>query len=317
MVVERLKQMLDVFSRRRREGGYPPDTVPETLRNKTILLCRDVFGGNWRDEFVQSGDYTGEFWEDIHRALQYIHGKPRLWSQPTKTLAEDAVLFLLNCQPKEFLDFVELIFRVECLFRVVRDRDDLVDAVNELLKSEGAPYQVTHFVTNEEDYTGPRPFPFGGKVIRTVAYPKVVRVDEEVTFTHAVVPALTALSDPAYNSANLEFRGALEDYRKGDYGDCLTKCGSAFESVMKVICQKKNWPYKPTDPASPLLKTILSKTSLDSFFEQPLILITTLRNRLSTAHGAGTGTRTVERHVAEYAVASTAAAVVLLIHETR
>src|SRR4029450_5031974 len=30
------------------------------------------------------------------------------------------------------------------------------------------------------------------------------------------------------------FLNALEDYRKGDYGDCLTKCTSAFESALKI-----------------------------------------------------------------------------------
>ncbi len=156
-----------------------------------------------------------------------------------------------------------------------------MEAVNELFRSEGAPYLLTPFVKREENASGSPPFQME-KVIRTVAYPKVVRVDEQVTFTHAILPALAALADPAYNSANLEFRDALEDYRKGDYGDCLTKCGSAFERY---------------------------------FFEQPLVLIATLRNRLSKSHGAGPGSRNAKRHVAEYAINSTAAAILLLIHE--
>lgn len=314
MLRERLKVILDVFSRRRREGGYPPDAVPETLRNKVLLLCSDVFSNRWGDQIAR-GDYTNEFLAEIHRALQYVHGRPKLSPDPrANTPVNDAVDFLLTCEPEEFLDFVELIFRVDCLFHVTSNDDDLIDAVNELFRSEGAPYQLTSFVKREEDAPGARPF-HGGKVIRTVAYPKVVRVDEQVTFTHAVLPALATLADPAYSSANIEFREALQDYRKGDYGDCLTKCGSAFESVMKVLCGKKGWAVRPQDTAAPLLKTILSKTKLDSFFEQPLILIATLRNRLSKSHGAGLGTRKVQRHVAEYAIASTAAAILLLIHE--
>lgn len=315
MLRERLRLMFDVFSRRGRENQYPADTLPEKLRNKVLLLCRDIFSNRWRDQFNRGGDYTHEFWAEIHRALQYIHGRPKLSADPRATTpADDAIHFLLACEPQEFLDFVELIFRVDYLFQVTSNDDDLVDAVNDLFRSEGAPYQLTHFVKQEEDASGPPPF-HQGKVIRTVAYPRMVRVDEQVTFTHAILPALAALADPAYNSADLEFRDALEDYRKRDYGDCLTKCGSAFESVMKVICKKKGWPFTPQDTAAPLLKTILSNTSLDGFFEQPLILIATLRNRLSKAHGAGPGTRSVERHVAEYAITSTAAAILLLIHE--
>jgi hypothetical protein len=305
MLRERLKLMFDVFSKRRPKGIYLPDSAPETLRNKVLLLCRDVFGGSWRDRARRGDDYTAEFWAEIHQALQYVRGRPVLSSNPrANTQKDDAVHFLLTCEPQEFLDFVELIFKVDCLFHVI----------SELFRSEGAPYLLTSFVKREENASVSPFFPMG-KVIHTVAYPKVVRVDEQVTSTHAILPVLAALADPAYNSANLEFRDALEDYRKGDHGDCLTKCGSAFESVMKVICEKKGWPFTPQDTAAPLLKTILSNSSLERFFEQPLILIATLRNRLSKAHGAGPGTRNVERHVAEYAINSTAAAILLLIHE--
>jgi hypothetical protein len=45
------------------------------------------------------------------------------------------------------------------------------------------------------------------------------------------------------------------------------------------------------------------------------MLIATMRNRLSSAHGGGTAVRAVDRHVAQYALTSTAAAVVLLVHD--
>jgi hypothetical protein len=64
-----------------------------------------------------------------------------------------------------------------------------------------------------------------------------------------------------------------------------------------------------------LLTIVLNNSSLDRFFEQPLMLIATMRNRLSSSHGGGTSVRGVTRHVAQYAVTSTAAAVVLLVHE--
>src|SRR5207247_6277666 len=65
-----------------------------------------------------------------------------------------------------------------------------------------------------------------------------------------------------------------------DIGDCLTKCGSAFESVLKVICTRKGWNYKQTDTAKTLLDIILPHTNLDSYFGQVLIIVATLRNRL-------------------------------------
>lgn len=40
-----------------------------------------------------------------------------------------------------------------------------------------------------------------------------------------------------------------------------------------------------------------------------------MRNRLSAAHGGGAKVKAVERHVAQYALTSTAAAIVLLVHD--
>lgn len=193
-----------------------------------------------------------------------------------------------------------------------------VDAINEIFRVEGAPYQLTKVVKVHEKDTSSFPggFPRAGTIIRTVAYPKVVRAEDEVTHTEAVVPALSVLSAPHFEAANLEFRDALDEYRKGHYGDCLTKCASSFESVLKVLCRKNGWPFdEKKDTAAPLLKSVVTNSTLDPFFEQPLMLIATMRNRLSSSHGGGTAVRSAERHVAQYALTNTAAAVVLLVHE--
>ncbi|MER3423140.1 MAG: hypothetical protein C4293_07820 [Nitrospiraceae bacterium] len=319
MLKDWLRRIFDVFSRRYSGRAYEPNRVSETVRNKVLLLCRDVFSGLWREPRSSPGDYTQTFWEEIHKFLQYLHGRPKLSQAPeARTPCDDALHFLLHCESQEFLDFIELIFKVECLFHVILDENEMVEAVNEIFRSERAPYQATPMVKREEKATGGHPPFSSGTVIRTVAFPKVVRAEEEVTFTEAISPVLSVLADQAYGAANIEFRDALEEYRKGDYGDCLVKCGSAFESVMKVLCQKNGWVY-PQDTAASLLKTVLARTNLDSFFEHPLILlilIATLRNRLSKAHGAGHQARHVKWHVAQYAITSTAAAILLLVHET-
>lgn len=195
------------------------------------------------------------------------------------------------------------------------EENQVVDALNELFRVENAPYQLTPCVKVEELDRNAR-FGHGANVIRTVAYPKVVRAEDEVTHREAIDPALSVLSAPHFEVPNLEFRDALDEYRKGHYGDCLTKCGSAFESVLKVLCQRNGCPFNERDTAAPLLKLVVSNSTLDPFFEQPLILIATLRNRLSSSHGGGTSVRSVQRHVAQYAITSTAAAIVLLAHET-
>ena len=108
---------------------------------------------------------------------------------------------------------------------------------------------------------------------------------------------------------------AWDDFKKSDFDDCLLKCGKAFESVMKIICDKKGWAVKPPGTAKPLLETIISESKMPPFFQDPLILIATMRNKLS-AHGGGTATVSVPIYVARYALNATASAILLLVEAT-
>lgn len=316
----KFSHIFDVFSRRGREGADVEPfirTAPTTLRNKIVLYCQDVFSNsrsNWGGE-----DYTGEFWNEIHQTLRYRHGKFRLSNKNSWSQAEDAMNFLLTCKDEEFFDFIEYIFRVNCLFHVSTEENVIVAEINELFASENIGYELTEMV-KEEVIEPVNIYPFfgrEGKVIKTIAYPQVIRKDDQVIHTTTIMPALNLLSEPKYKTANQEYLEALEDYRKGDYGDCLTKCGSAFESVMKIICDSKKWQYNRTDTASTLLRTIINNSGLETYFEQPLIVIATLRNRLSKSHGAGVTPKQVSQNYARYALNATAAAIVFLVNETK
>ena len=151
---------------------------------------------------------------------------------------------------------------------------------------------------------------------QTVSFPQVIMRESEILHDNAIAPALQFLQNARFASANTELLAALDDYRKNDFGDSLMKCGSAFESFMKILCHIKGWPFKETDTASPLVKMILSKTKLDGYFEPLFLIVATLRNRLSSAHGAGTARKTVPQHLARYAINATASAIILLADET-
>ena len=316
---DHLNSIFDVFSRRNlpRGQGYEPDEISERLRNRILLLIREVFSGKWpADRWSSRGDCTHEYWSDMHTKLQHLYGRPKLSDDPRdREPWEDTLSFALSCTPAEFFDFLELTFRSSQMWGILNDDNDLVNAINDIFRVEKAPYQLTRFVRVEE-FDSKAVFGHGGTVIRTVAYPKVVRADDQATHIEAVAPALSVLAAPHFQAANLEFRDALDEYRRGHYGDCLTKCCSSFESVMKSLCNRNKWRFdEKRDAAGSLLKIVLSHSTLDPFFEQPLLLIATMRNRLSSSHGGGTVVRNVQRHVAQYAIASTAAAILLLVHE--
>jgi hypothetical protein len=232
---------------------------------------------------------------------------------------EDAIGFLLNCKDEEFLDFVEYIFRVDCLFHVSTDENVLVAELNELFQSENCGFELSPIV-KETAVEPVHEYPFFGSefnVVETLAYPQVIRKDNQVIYATVVRPALQLLANPKYKAANQEYMEALDEYRKGDFGDCLTKCCSAFESAMKILCETNGWPYKQSDSASLLVHTVVSKLGLDSYFEQPLMIIATLRNCLSKSHGAGVQPKAVSSNVAWYALNSTASAILFLLGEAK
>jgi len=314
----RFSRIFDVFSLRKRPEETISHEVPESLRNKVFFLCSDVFSNRLSDRlsaYETAGDYRAEFWEEIHRFLQYRHGRPQLEvSVRSRGRSQDVIAFLLNCKPEEFLDFIEYIFRVECLFHVELDENEIVEGINALLESENAPYYVTEMIRERVKTT------FHGRetdAIQIVQYPHVIMKESVALHALAMEPVLTLLQQPEYKAANDEFLEALEDYRNSDFGDSLTKCASSLESVMKVICRRRGWPYKPTDTASSLVKTIIANTNLENYFEQMLIIVATLRNRLSKAHGGGVQPRKAPKHLAQYALNATAAAILLLVEETK
>ena len=249
-----------------------------------------------------------EFWSGIREQLLYIHGRQTLSSPRRANPNTDVFDFLASCSDEHFLDFIELVFQSESIWSELDPKtDNPVDVhalhgnVNAFLEVDDLPYYLTGFTVAD------------GKI---AAYPQVIRRDSEVLHESAIEPTLTLLSGPIFASANEEFLDALKDFRDGDYRDCVLKCGSSLESVMKLICDRRGWPYQQTDTAGPLLKHILPQTMLDSYFEHPIMLIATIRNRLSTAHGAGTQLKTVPKHVANYVINATASAILLLVDET-
>lgn len=303
-----IKTLFDVFSRR--QPALPIEKIKQLtaeFRNRTLMLCRD--------EFVnpQTGDHRIKFWAEIHHRLTYLHGKPQLSPQPPDdSPMGDALSFLFQCKDEHFLDFVEYIFKVEQLWRAKSSPQDIVSYINEFLLLDDLPYYLTDYLTEtkEEDWHGTK-----RRVTSVVGFPQVIRRDHGLIHNQAIAPVLALLKDPRFKSANHEFLEALNDYRKGDYGDCLTKCGSSLESAMKIICNIKDWTFQESQTAGPLLKVIIDNSGIHPFFEQPLLIIATIRNRLSKSHGAGIEPRVASPTVAQYAVNMTASAIVFLVSE--
>lgn len=296
------RELFKVFSRREAAStGQEFKPLSKEFRNRVIMLLRDELQGSFSD-----------FLEQLQRHVAYLHGTPRLLpAVAASNLAEDLLNFMLACKDEHFLDVIELVFKSN-LPGITYPHNDLIPAINEFLSVDNLPYYLTGYSveTYETSFFGT---PTTGS--RISEFPRMIRKENDVLHQGAIEPALHFLSEATFKHANAEFLKALEDHRKGDFQDCLTKCGSAFESTMKVLCDKNKIPYKQTDTASTLIRSLLAKGNLENYWEQSFMLIATLRNRLSSSHGAGLQPKIVPKHVATYAVNATASAIVLLVNE--
>jgi len=304
-----LKRIFDVFSRRHPQATESQKPLTDSFRQRVLVLCSEAFQNP--DPGCPPGDYRDEFWEAIHKRLTVLLGAPQLSNDPrASSRIEDVYAYLLKCPDEHFLDFIEFIFQVDAYSRIRQDENEMVDEISELFGVDQLPYALSPFVRERR-----RAMVLGGEreVHVLVSYPKVISRESEFEYSSLVRPAITLLLDEGFSSANSEFIEALEDYRKGDYGDCLTKCASSFESTMKILCARNNWPYDDKDTASKLLRTVIDKSGLESYFLQSLLIIATLRNRLSKSHGSGTEPREVPRSKVRFAINATASAVLLLV----
>jgi hypothetical protein len=303
-------RIFSVFSSRPEASAKPRHDIPSTTRVRVLRWAMELYGGrNSNSGLIARGDHNTQFWNEIARRLLYRTGVGQLTED-----GDEPLLYLQRCSGKEFLDFLEDIFSAEAFLSTSDFNDRPIDELNHLLQLDSLPYQVTRFVTETVTDSNGR---FGSSRTTTYIreYPRVIMKESETLHKTAIEPTLILLQRSHFQNANKEYLAALEDYRKEDYGDCLAKCGSAFESVLKVICARKRWSYKETDNASALIKTVLSNTKLDNYFESLLMIVATLRNKMSSAHGAGTTVKQPPRHLAQYALNATASAILLVAHE--
>jgi hypothetical protein len=295
-----LGNIFNVFSKRKSSNSNMPISLSSTFRNRILMLLRDSMGYDFND-----------FLFHLQKKLAYLHGTLVLGKKQVGSLdpIHDVLDFLSNCENTHFLDAIEYVFQLENGRYVGGKEKPLVEQINEFFKIDDLPYYLTESVWEEVE-TSFYGTPTTG--IRLREHPKIIRKDSDVLHKEVIEPALVLLRNKDLLNANEEFMLGLEDYKKGNYRDSVTKCNSSLESVMKVICARNKFSYKENDTAGTLIRNILSNTNMDSFWEQPIVLIATIRNKLSSSHGAGTKTKEVPEHVAKYVINSTASAILFL-----
>ena len=303
------------------------DTLMPLTREFRYRVCQHCVNtlSGLHDSYssLLGSDPLTPFWVEVHRRLVFIEGRSigSNLSDYGDVIEVVGNEYLARCDDGRFLDFIELIFETEAVARGAWDstqREEFVDAINEFFRHDSLPYSLTQYAYIPEgfaEHVEGDLLPTGRSMSYRIQLPKVILRENDIIYESAVEPALRLLSNGRFASANSEFMEALEHYRERDYDDCLTKCGSAMESTMKIICEVKGWSYNQDDSFNRLLETIFRETNLDSFLKQSIIQISTLRNRFSSSHGAGAQDRTIPKHKAQFAINISAASIILLISE--
>ncbi len=232
--------------------------------------------------------------EDVHRTFGgYIAASAEVTGYLTDVIDHD-----------KLLDTIELIFTVivNCEKTVLEDGYRL---------QSYTPAQViedlnTRFAQHCIGYK------FEGRML--------VRIDNELLYSTITKELMTFLSNPNYHNINEEYMQAHKHFRSGDYKDCVVNCAKAFESTLKVICDKKGYAFKPTDTAAPLLSILYNQNFIPTYLQTNLtglrsILgdgVTVIRNKTS-AHGAGTAVIDVNEGLAAFALNSAGSTIKFLL----
>ena len=285
----------DIFSKRQKRNRedvpdvYQYERIPDELRVQVVqIIDQDI---------CQGVRFYFHIFRNIRDILCREYGRFTLGDRVEETPDEVINFFLETDNTEEAIDVIEISIRtLDGYLRPKSDiaRRNLDNAIAELnyrFREHGVGYQYE-----------------SGKIIR---------VDSELIHAEVVKPALSLLADPTYKGANKEFLKAHAHYRARRNEECINGCLKAFESCLKVICDKRGWDYKDA-AAKNLVDIVLHKGLIPRFMESPfngfrsaLSGVATQRNKLS-GHGQGGKIVEVPESMASYALYLTASNILLL-----
>ncbi|WP_315742432.1 MULTISPECIES: STM4504/CBY_0614 family protein [unclassified Bradyrhizobium] len=307
--------VFDLYSKRRkRELGGPTDVftydkIPDELRTQIVHIWNDAIGEPALSEYFE--DEIRESYQEIVKILRREYSVFQLVSSyndpndPRHVKNELIDWFLAVKDTGRALDAIELSFlliericsKYNYAGRSSNAESIAQEAIEELnirFREHGIGYQYSDG--------------------------KIVRVDSQLIHKEVVVPALTVLRGQEYKNAQDEFLSAYEHFRHGKKQEALVDCYKCFESTMKVICNKREWPFDPKAAAKDLVSVCLSNNLIPAYWQTHFnglrsvleSAISTPRNR-QAGHGAGAGAAPeIPDELVSYVLHMTAATVLFL-----
>lgn len=300
--------VFDIFSKRqkkeRREispDAFWYDSLSKAFRVQVVHILRDLFGQ--QECYPVRPSKHAELFGAIHDVLAREYGVFELEAYGEH---EQAVIFefIQTADVEQVFDVIELSLRLaNALGPQGLERDSghkskatLEEAVTELncrFLEHGIGYQYESGI--------------------------IVRIDSEFLHQEAVKPALHLLRAGHFAGAEKEFLEAHRKFRHQQYEDTISDSLKAFESTLKIICQRKGWVFNEQDTASRLIKIVFDHELVPKYLQSQFgslrsVLesgVPTIRNRES-GHGGGSEPRYVPAHLASYVLHLPASTIVFL-----
>jgi len=291
---------------------FSENICPECRNSLLLYIDEILFKGN---------GFVGpdiDFYQKMMTAIKIRNGIlsfPNEYSDP----ASQIFALIKNSKTDMVCDFLELIFRIEVFDHFSTNPQEIVNGINCILTSFNCNYHLTDIEIAENSITdrinrfreNDIPQSRWALHMHVVTYPVIVNSDKQM-FRLVISPALDALRDDRFKSTDKIFFKALIHLRKGEYDDCFTKCCSALESALKIICKLHHWDYRVKTDI--LINTIIENFNLPSFYKQTFVVVANLRNNFGSAHANEGEDPNRLRAYAHYATHQTASAIILFIN---
>jgi hypothetical protein len=299
--------IFDIFSKRQKElrGEVPDvftyDDIPQTLRVQIVHIWLETLGKRSFGQVKQAYEFIVET-----LCREYgIFRLPGAKDYGDRDYINELSNFILQeSDIEKVVDGIELSFKI--IDRFTRSReyrnknnaselaDSAIKELNSRLKEHGIGYQ---YVEGE-----------------------IIKVDSQFIHSEIVKPALILLHTKEYAGAQQEYLSAYDHYRHGKTKEALNDCLKAFESTMKIICEKRGWSHDANATSKALIKTCMDKELIPSFWQNHYSSLRSLlessiptgRNKLS-GHGQGTTPVSVPDYLVAYMLHMTASVIVFMI----
>lgn len=300
--------MYKLFSQRKREEEngisdvYIYGKFCKEFRNQYFHIIKDVFNSNGNDCYYTFNGSVN-FWEITcenfarERGLKCLYDNTHFYSNNASAYEK----YIDESSDEDFLDLVDYTFTAivsnEKVVNIV-GRGKINSAIEELnyrFKQHSLGYEFDN-----------------GRL--------TAKTNEQI-HKEVIKPALRLLSNKSFQGAEEEYFQAFNFFKEGKNKEAILNAIKAFESVLKIICEKMKYPYdKDKDGAKQLLQHLSEHNFYPSYLESHLtgIRLTlesgapTLRNK-KAGHGQGSEVVSVSDEYVEYALNLVATNIVFLV----